>query len=420
MRALELPFVDHLVCTLCGTRYAVAEAEYHCPLCGVTGILDVIFDLEKVKDHGFSLETLAASPSPNIWRYAPLLPIPDGARLPTLQVGLSPVYRAERLAADFGVRELFIKDDGRLPSASFKDRASAIGATLAVHLGSDAVAAASTGNAASSLACMSANLGIPAIIFVPARAPSGKLAQLGIFGATVLVVEDTYDVAWDLCQTVTQELGYYNRNCAVNPYLVEGKKTCGLEIAEQAAHGLMPVPDWVTMSVGDGCSVAGVHKGLAQMHALGIIDRVPRILAVQSEGADPLARAFHAGTETFEASDTDTFADSIAVGTPRNPVKALRAVKQSGGTFVTVSDDGIRDAMARLGRSTGVFGEPAGVAALAGLRVAVEDGTIGATDTVLHVVTGNGLKDVEGALSAAPAPTRVKPSLEAVRAALGA
>ncbi|HZM49215.1 MAG TPA: threonine synthase, partial [Vicinamibacteria bacterium] len=305
---------------------------------------------------------------------------------------------------------LLVKDEGRNPTASFKDRASAVGVARAAARRARIVACASTGNAASSLAGAAAGLGLRAVIFVPEFAPEPKVAQLLVFGARVIRVRGTYDETWELCQRACERYGWYNRNAAVNPSLAEGKKTCGLEIAEQMGR---EVPDWVAVSVGDGCTLAGTWKGLQEMHALGFIPRVPRMLGVQAQGARPLVDAFEAGGDLVPGR-AQTIADSICVGHPRNWRKALRAVRASGGTFVAVPDEAILDAMRESGRRAGVFGEPAGVAGLAGLQQAVREGIVARDETALAVVTGSGLKDVRTAIRAAGAPVDLPPDDDAL------
>jgi threonine synthase len=265
------------------------------------------------------------------------------------------------------------------------------------------VACASTGNAASSLAGAAAAVGLSSVIFVPEFAPEAKLAQLLMFGARVLRVKGTYDQAWEFCQRACAAYGWYNRNAAVNPSLVEGKKTCGLEIGEQLGPEL---PDWVAVAVGDGCTIAGVWKGLQEMSRLGFIDRLPRMLGVQAAGASPLVAAFREGRDLVPGP-ARTLADSICVGHPRNWRKALRAVRESGGAFVSVPDEAILEAMREAGRRAGVFGEPAGVAGLAGLRQAVAEGIVARRDSALAVVTGSGLKDVRTATRAAGGPVEL-------------
>lgn len=419
--------VVDLVCTLCGAVYpepAVPQPGsrskdlYTCPACGPEGILDVRYDLSRVQWP--PVHNLAHHPmyGQTIWRYLELLPVRTTSGLPTLAVGMTPLAQHPRAAQWLGVRALWIKDDGRGPTASFKDRASAIGVTRAMMGGHRTIAAASTGNAACSLAGAAANVGLEAIIFVPAAAPEAKVAQLRAFGAKVLLVQGTYADAYALCQESVAAFGWYNRNCAVNPYLVEGKKTAGLEIAEQLAAMGAEVPDWVAISVGDGCTLAGIWKGLTEMHALGVIDRLPKLLAVQAAGAAPLYRAFHAGLETVVPCEANTVADSISVGHPRNPQKALRAVRASGGTFVTVEDEAILRAAPKAAALTGIFAEPTAAAAFAGVQAARAQGIVAAQAAVLVMVTGNGLKDIRGATARAPEAHQVPRDVEAVRQVL--
>lgn len=406
-----LPKVTGLRCVLCGSVYAHGEQEYTCPRCGIEGILDVEYDHELITRF-FSKEALEGCRDFSIWRYRALLPISDDLDLPRLATGWTPVVEAPGPARELGLSALFVKDDGRNPTGSLKDRASAVGVTRARWLGRREVTCSSTGNAASSLAGFAAEAAIAAYIFVPADAPEAKVAQLVVYGAKVFLVEGTYEDAFRTCQASVEAFGWYNRNCAINPYLVEGKKTCGLEIGEQM-RGRMP--DVVTVALGDGCTTAGIWKGLVEMKRYGLIDRLPRLIAVQAERAAPLARTFERGDERIEPVDAKTLADSINVGAPRNGVKALRAVRASGGAVVTASDDAILSWVPRLARATGVFAEPTGVAALAGLEAAIEKGLVRRGERVLHVATGNGLKDIRGAMRSVGLPARIPPTLDAVR-----
>lgn len=407
--------ISLLRCVECNATYEYGAVDYTCPACGIKGILDVEFDYDRIEVGGFNAKTLAGRSEQSIWRYFELLPVENRESVPSLQLGMTPVYRFPGLAAKMGIGDLLIKDDGRLPTGSFKDRASAIAVARARETGYRQVACASTGNAASSLAGMAANTQLEAFIFVPAIAPEAKVAQLLIFGATVLLVEGSYDEAYGLCMEASREFGWFNRNCAINPYLIEGKKTCGLELGEQLGQD---PPDWIAVSVGDGCTIAGIWKGLKEMHRFGVLSRLPRLLGVQASGSGPITRAFDAGGETFKPEVAATLADSIAVGQPRNAVKALRAVRESSGLMVNVEDGQILEAMKLLAGETGVFGEPAGVAAFAGIQVAIESGIITSTDRVLHVVTGNGLKDVKAAFRATGEARHIALSLDAVREAV--
>lgn len=401
--------VTCLRCVICARAYPSA-AIYACSHCGTEGILEVEYDYELVKPL-LTREVLQTRPF-DLWRYRELLPIQPSAAQPHLQTGGTPIYHTPRLARALGVRELFVKDEGRNPTGSFKDRASAIGVMKAREFGFEAVACASTGNAASSLAGMAAAMGLRSYIFVPERAPEAKVAQLLIFGATVLQVRGSYDEAYELCNAACEKYGWYNRNCAINAYLIEGKKTAGLEIAEQMAARM---PDWIVFAVGDGCTIAGVWKGLREMQRLGFITRLPRLLGVQAEGAAAMVRAYETQRPPI-AVRAETCADSICVGQPRNWRKATKAVRDSGGAMLAVRDEEILEAMRLLAREAAVFGEPAGATALAGLKKALQHSVITAEASALVANTGNGLKDVASALRATAKPNVIEPNLHCVAA----
>lgn len=403
-----------LVCIICGRCYPPGDLQT-CAACGPQGILDVRYDYDAAR------ATLTAGAlaerTLDHWRYREVLPIRRDVIVPPLAVGWTPVHEAARLAAHVGVARLFVKDDGRNPTASFKDRASSVGVMKAIEFGYDTIACASTGNAASSLAGLAASVGIRAMIFVPERAPEPKIAQLLVFGATVFRVKGTYEEAFELCRAACGRFHWYNRNSGTNPYLVEGKKTAGLEIAEQfAAGGILPgraLPDWVVVSVGDGCTIGGIGKGLHEFKRLGLSGSMPRLLGVQAAGAAPIVRAFESRAE-LAPSASDTVADSIAVGTPRNWRRALAWIRASRGSMVAVEDADILDAIRTTARLAGVFGEPAGVAGVAGLRRAVAAGLVPKEATALVVITGNGLKDVRTAGQAAGRPHDIRPDLDSV------
>jgi threonine synthase len=411
--------VTGLRCVHCARTYSAEDVEYFCPVCGYNdGILDVLYDYESVKRE-LNAAGLAENSDLSIWRYLPLLPVNDRTLIPHLQVGWTPLYDAPRLANELGVARCWVKDEGRNPTASFKDRASAMGVVKALEKKATRITCASTGNAASSLAGFSAAAGIAATIFVPARAPEAKVAQLLVFGAQVFSVQGTYDQAWELCMQASAEFGWYNRNCAINPYLIEGKKTVSLELAEQFMR-LTPgsFPDWVVVSVGDGCTIGGVWKGLREMHPLGLIPRLPRILGVQADGCKPFLTAWR-DKSNLVPCDANTLADSIAVGHPRNFSKGMSAVTESGGAFISVTDDEILQSIPMLAQKAGVFGEPAGVAGVAGVRRAVDSGVIHRSESVAIVMTGNGLKDIQSAIRAAGSTTQVRPDMEEIRKAVG-
>ncbi len=415
-----------LKCVICGAEYSVGEALYVCPKHGNYGILDVQYDYEMIKER-ISPQTLSHDGRWSIWRYTPLLPInsltltqlrKNGLPIhPLFSVGWTPLYRSHNLAQELGLAEVYIKDDGRNPSASFKDRASAVAVLKAQEFGFKVIAGASTGNAASSLATMSTSLEIKTIVFVPAATPQPKIAQLLVYGATVLAVEGGYDEACDLCLAACEEYGWYNRNTAYNPYMSEGKKTAAYEICEQLDW---QIPDRVFVSVGNGCIIGGLHKGFRDMLALGWIDRVPRLMGVQATGAAALYDAWIHNTDPLDMTpiQVHTIADSIRVSLPRDRIKAMQAVLETDGAFISVTDEEILAAIPTLARKAGVFAEPAGATPYAGLVKAVSSGMVAPHEHVVVVVTGNGLKDVASASKSVGALIAIEPTLEAVKAAV--
>jgi threonine synthase len=427
--------MDHVLglkCTICGAEYSAGEVEYVCPKHGDDGILDVVYDYDLIARR-ISPEKLSASPTHSIWRYQRLLPVEPAAVEPLTagtvlgSVGWTPLYPAPRLAAGLGLKHLWVKDDGRQPTASFKDRASAIAVVKTRELGYETVTTASTGNAAAALSGLCAAVSLPNVIFVPKTAPQAKIAQLLVFGATVLLVDGTYDEAFELCLKAAPEFGWYNRNTAYNPYMSEGKKTVVYEVCEQLGNweigrlGSWAAPDVVMVPVGDGCIIGGVHKGFKDLLALGWIDHMPRIIGVQAAGSSPLVDAWERGLEGWEMAPVaaHSIADSIVAGLPRDRIKALRAARESGGAFLRVSDDEIVAAIPALAQGVGVFAEPAAAAAYAGLIKAVAQGLVGADDRVVALSTGSGLKDIKTAMASVGEPAVVAPELDDVKRVLG-
>ena len=379
-------------CVKCGKEYEATPDLTNCE-CG--GILDIVYDYAYIKTR-LTREVLAARRNPTMWRYRELLPVEPDTPEPPLRVGWSPLYEADRLAKELGIRKLWIKDDGINPTAKAREAGAAV------------IACSSTGNAASSLAGNAAAAGLRTYIFVPSRAPKGKVAQLMTFGATVISVQGSYEDTFELSKQAIDRWGWYNRNAAINPYLSEGKKTVGLEILEQLNW---QVPDYIAISVGDGCTIAGLWKGLKDLYAIGFIDRLPRLISAQAEGCHPINRAVETGEPWYPMAE-NTLADSIAVGVPRNADKAIAAIRESDGLTVNVSDAEIMAAQKLLGQSCGVFGEPAGVTGTAGLKKLCEQGRIPADATVVSVVTGNGLKDVASAIQACGEPISIPPEMD--------
>ena len=408
--------MDHVVSLkslISGREFAPDEVEYVDPEFGNEGILDVRYDYDLIGSR-FSRENLRESRDFTIWRYKPLLPVEPDVVVPPLAVGWTPMYDAPRMAAHLGLRQVWVKDDGRNPTASFKDRASAIAVVKAREQGAAIITTASTGNAAAALSGLCASVEQANVIFVPESAPEAKIAQLLVFNSTVMLVQGTYDDAFELCLEAAAEYGWDNRNTAYNPYMTEGKKTASYEICEQLGW---QAPDRIFVSVGDGCIIGGLHKGLKDLLALGWIDKMPKLMGIQAEGSSYMYQAWINNEDILNKPpiDAQTVADSISAGLPRDRIKAMAAVKETDGAYISVTDEEILSAIPAMARLSAVFGEPAGAAAYAGLVKAVEQGQIGTDERVVVLNTGNGLKDIASAMGSVERvgtkPYRVAPNL---------
>lgn len=403
-----------LVCSECGARYDEREVRYVCPACArlqrpgepTRGVLEVeLADLPDRWPEG-ALSAPAA--------LASFLPLGSAEVLPPLPVGGTPLLAAPGLRRALGMPHLWVKDDTRNPSGSTKDRASQLVVAKASEYGYDSIVAASTGNAATALACLAAAAGLRAVVLVPAAAPPAKLVQIAAYGACLVPVEGSYDQAFELSLAASQRFGWYNRNTAYNPFTIEGKKTAALEIAADPRLGC---PDVVVVPAGDGVIVAGLAKGFADLERAALIPRRPRLLVVQPEGSGALARALRSGAGAITPEPgAHSVADSLVVEAPRNAHLALREVRASKGAGVLVSDRAILDAIPRLARWTGVFAEPAAAAALAGLEAALGEDLVDRDERVVLMVTGTGLKDVGAAARAVTIPPAVPPALASLEA----
>ncbi len=393
-----------LKCLHCGTVYDSKDVKYTCPKCGPRlGTLEVVIEKKPV-NKTFDITNRG------IWAFSELLPIEKTHFEVPLFIGNTPLYERKHLADKFEMSDLWIKDDGRNPTASYKDRASAIAIAKAKELNIDTIYCASTGNAASSLAGLCAASGLKSVIFVPKSAPEAKITQLLVYGATVMAVDGNYDQAFDLSMDVGEEFGWYSRNSAINPYLLEGKKTGAMEVAVQLKFN---VPDFAFVSVGDGTVVSSIYKGFRDLKEFGFTDKIPVIIGVQAEGANAIMKTFESGIFGKPIDiDAHSIADSIAVGKPRDVLKACKWIKASGGYFISVQDEEIGRAIIELARETGVFAEPAGATAYAGLKKiskSLHD------KSAVVFITGNGLKDVKAARNFTGQVHFVKPDSKAVK-----
>jgi len=401
-------------CIACAKTQLADFTGFVCPACGEN--LEITYDYADIRKEFV----------PD-YDYAPFLPV---SRLDTpfpLRVGRTPLIAAPRLGESLGLRNLYLKDETSNPSASTKDRASAIVLRRAMDVGARTIAVASTGNAGSSLACLAAALDMRAVVFVPETAPVAKLTQALAFGATVLAVRGNYDDAFDLCLKASDELGWFNRSTGYNPFTREGKKTCAYEIWEDLGR---VVPDRVVVSSGDGNLLSGMWKGWRDLHAAGLINRLPKIDCAQSENSAAICntvRQLHDQGDSnpdwsnvvVDEVKATTVADSISVDRPRDGLAAVKSILQSGGEAITVPDPEILSAIPEIARSSGVFAEPAAAAPWAAVKQMAADKQIDADELIVCLVSGSGLKDIANAATAVGKPLTVDPTTEAVRESLG-
>ena len=412
-------------CSICETEYLPGQVTYTCPLEG--GNLDVILDYSGLSKK-YQPADITTRIDGSLWRYLPLLPVydPGVEETPLRSVGWTPVYRLQQTALKLGLNHLWLKDESKNPTASFKDRASAVVVARSRKMaGKDGVipilVTASTGNAGAALAGMAAAVGQKAVIFAPKSGPPSNVALLLLFGAQVVLVDGTFDDAFDLSIQASNAFGWYCRNTGYNPFTAEGKKTAAFEIWEWFEKNIQIQKDsnrspglTILVSVGDGNIISGLHKGFKDLQAIGWLDWMPRIIGVQAEGSAAISNAFHAGIEVITPVSATTLADSISVDMPRDGIRAVRAARQTGGTYINVSDPEILEAISELGK-VGIFAEPAGATAYAGLVAAVKKNLVKPEDPILILNTGSGLKDVKAAMQSVTSAPIIEPTLEAVK-----
>lgn len=377
-----------LRCISCWKEFEPKPGLYYCENCGpIMGTLEVVYDYEKVKEHK-RVVAKDFDKNGSMYQFDFLLPTKGRTKFDPY-IGGTPLYQFDLL----GLKDVLVKYDGGNPSSSYKDRASSVAINKALEEGNDTIFCASTGNAASSLAMLSAHTPLKTYIFVPASIPAGKRAQLEISGAEVFAVEGTYDEVYDLSLELGLKKGWYCRHAAINPYLLEGKKTGAFEITVQNDFN---IPDYVLVGVGDGTVISSLYKGFKEFKEIGLTDKIPKIIGVQAAGIPGIKHVFDKGKPYKPDPITgSTVADSISVGNPRDVIKACKYVDASGGYFITVSDEEILDAIAELGKLTGIFAEPAAAAPYAGLKKLITENEIPNDASACIVVTGNGLKDVK-------------------------
>jgi threonine synthase len=401
-----------LRCRECG-RERPAEALHVCDFC--FGPLEVAYDYDAVAA-AVSRESIGAGPL-SLWRYRDLLPVADAAPV-SLGAGWTPLVRADRLAAELGLGELWIKDDTANPTGSFKDRVVSVALTKARQLGYKVAACASTGNLANSVAAHAARAGMASVVLFPSDLERAKVAMTAVYGGTVVAVDGTYDDVNRLCAELASEhpsWAFVNVN--LRTYYAEGSKTLAFEIAEQLGW---QAPDHVVVPVASGSQLTKVAKGFDELGKVGLLDEVPevRISGAQADGCSPVATAFAAGADAIRPVKPKTIAKSLSIGNPADGWYALEAVRRSGGAVGAVSDDEILDAIGLLARTEGIFAETAGGVTIATLAKLAASGVVRRDERVVALVTGHGLKTVEALGSRAGPTVTIAPRLDAFEAAV--
>lgn len=396
-----------LVCVHCDAVYAPDQILYNCRSCG--HLLAVQYDLDTI-----SVDRKTWNQRPlSVWRYRELLPV-TGEPV-TLQEGGTPLYHLKKLGEEMGLPHLYAKHEGMNPSGSFKDRGMTVGVSMAIQLGMKSVACASTGNTSASLAVYGARAGIPAVVLLPAgKVAIGKVAQALMHGAKVISIRGNFDRALEMVHELCLSEGIYLLN-SINPYRLEGQKTIGFEVVDQ----LGGVPDRFVLPVGNAGNISAVYKGLREFESLGFIDRLPMMTGIQAAGSAPVVRAIREGLAVVEAEmSPETVATAIRIGAPVNAEKALVAIRETGGTAESVTDEEILCMQRDLARKEGIGVEPASAASVAGIRKLAEQGMLDRDETIVCVVTGHLLKDPESVIRQCEPPIEIDADLQSLLAVL--
>ncbi|MGE5638033.1 MAG: threonine synthase [Chloroflexota bacterium] len=401
-------------CINCKTQYPINEIIYFCKKCG--DILEIKYNYDLIKD---MLKTSDWKKKPlSVWRYRDIMPITDPSRIVTLNEGGTGLHECKRLAKKLGLNELYVKNEGENPTGSFKDRGMTVGVTKAVELGAKSVICASTGNTSASLAAYAAKAGLQCSVLIPSgKIAYGKLAQAIIYGSKVIQVRSNFDKALDIVLELSEKHRSIYLLNSINPFRIEGQKSLGFEICEQLDYD---PPNRVIVPVGNAGNISAIWKGFTEFYDLGLVNRTPKMTGIQAECAAPIARAIKNGDKEIKpVLKPETVATAIRIGAPVSWKKAINAIRNSGGTAETVTDDEILDAQKALSQLEGLFVEPASASSIAGLKKLIENGIINKDERVVCVATGHGLKDPDVAIRMSEKPLEVDAELAAIESALG-
>lgn len=397
-----------LVCVSCGESYPSDAILYTCSKCG--HLLEVRYDLAHIN---ITRRDWLSRPI-SVWRYRELLPV-KGEPV-TLREGGTPLYHLKRIGEELGMKNLYAKHEGMNPSGSFKDRGMTVGVSMALQLGMKSVACASTGNTSASLAVYGAKAGIPTIVLLPAgKVALGKVAQALMHGAQVISIRGNFDKALEMVRDLCESKGIYLLN-SVNPYRLEGQKTIGFEVIDQLDGA---VPDRMVLPVGNAGNISAVYKGILELKELGFVDKIPMMTGIQAAGSQPVVRAVREGLpEVITEPNPETVATAIRIGAPVNAEKVLTAIRGSGGTADSVTDDEILAMQRDLAQKEGIGVEPASAASVAGVKKLVQAGIIDRDEQVVCVVTGHLLKDPETVIKQCAPPIECDATIESLLSAL--
>ncbi|MBE0511868.1 threonine synthase [Candidatus Bathyarchaeota archaeon] len=401
-------------CIACGEKYGADEIVYSCKRCGDLLEVKYDYDLLEAKLKKSDWQSLPLS----VWRYKDFMPIRDPSKIVSLNEGGTGLHSCQRLVNILGVKHLYVKNEGENPTGSFKDRGMTVGITKAVELNMKTVICASTGNTSASLAAYAAKAKLQCIVLIPSgKIAYGKLAQAMIYGAKVVQIRGNFDHALKMVLELSEKHREVYLLNSINPYRLEGQKSLAYEICDQLNR---EPPDRVVLPVGNAGNISAIWKGFTEFHKLGLIDKLPKMTGIQAEGAAPIARAIKNGKDKIvPINKPETIATAIRIGAPISWKKAIRAIRESGGTAETVTDEEILEAQKMLARSEGLFVEPASASSIAGLKKLFEAGKIDKDETVVCVTTGHGLKDPDIAIKISEKPSEVDAEIGSIEKLLG-
>jgi threonine synthase len=406
--------VTHQECINCGTKYNLNEIVYFCKRCG--DILEVKYDFKELAE---KLEKSNWRNIPlSVWRYRDFMPIDDISKIISLNEGGTGLHSCHKLGKQIGLIQLCVKNEGENPTGSFKDRGMTVGVSKANELGAKNVICASTGNTSASLAAYAAKAGMQCTVLIPSgKIAYGKLSQAMIYGAKVLQVQGNFDQSLDFVFKIAEKHPSIYLLNSINPFRVEGQKSLGFEICDQLEG---EAPDRIVVPVGNAGNISAIWKGFTEYHKLGFIKKLPKMTGIQAAGSAPIAQMIKTGSnEMVPVKTPETLATAIRIGAPVSWKKAVNAIRNSGGTAETVTDEEILAAQKLLARVEGIFVEPASASSIAGLIKLVNSGVIGKDERVVCVTTGHGLKDPDTAVKMSEKPIEVEAEMAAIENALG-